>query len=131
MGEKRRGGSGGGALAFSSGIFLSVDLSFSFLSASTPPHFSLRGWRHGYQDSLGTDNMAQTMASSPRWWQGRGGGGVGERREKEEREAGGGPQGKRKAERRISLLSTDALLNYSTPSPSHTFSLSSNTHKRL
>lgn len=81
---------------------------------------SLRGWRHGYQGSLGTDNMAQTMASSPRWWSG----GESERlRERErEREAGTGPQGKTRAEWCISLQSTDTLLNYST------LSLSLDTH---
>lgn len=68
MGEEGSGEEvgGGGALAFSSGIFLSVVLSFLFL----PPALSLHGWRHGYQGSPGTDNMAQTMAPSPR----RGGG---------------------------------------------------------
>lgn len=68
-----RGGSGeegwGEALAFSSGIFLSVVLSFPFfLLLFFNPPFSFHGWRHGYQASLGTDNMVQTMASSPRWW---------------------------------------------------------------
>lgn len=68
-----RGGSGeegwGEALAFSSGIFLSVVLSFPFfLLLFFNPPFSFHGWRHGYQASLGTDNMVQTMVSSPRWW---------------------------------------------------------------
>jgi len=44
---------------------LSLSLSLSLSLFLFCPPLSLRGWRHGYQDSLGTDNMAQTMASSP------------------------------------------------------------------
>lgn len=47
---------------------LSFFLSLSFFFFFFNPPFSFHGWRHGYQASLGTDNMVQTMASSPRWW---------------------------------------------------------------
>lgn len=60
-----------------------------------------------------------------------GGGGGGTQRERErdrEREARTGPQGKRRAEWRISFQSTDTLLNYSTLSPSDTHSPFPPTH---
>lgn len=71
----RKGRKWGGGVGRGFGILLwyfSVCRSFfPFLSSSSfffNPPFSFHGWRHGYQASLGTDNMVQTMASSPRWW---------------------------------------------------------------
>ena len=143
MGESCRGWECGGrgeevgtrrwALAFSSGIFLSVVLSFLFFLFAP---LSLRGWRHGYQGSLGTDNMAQTMASSPRWWW------EGEGRERERGRPGQGHRGREGQNsalvcRARTLYSiTPLALSLSLPLSlsflhTHTFSLSSNAHTTL
>lgn len=103
-------------LAFSSGIFLSVVSFFPFLSFCPPlaPWMETRLSRLSGDRQYGPDNGIQS--------EGGGGGGGGAR------EAGTGPQGKTGAEWRISLQSTDTLLNYSTlslprsPSDTHTLS---------
>lgn len=105
--------------------YFSVVLSFlSFLFSL----LSLRGWRHGYQGSLGTDNMAQTMASSPTWWW--------ESRGVRGRQRGGVGQGHREREGKNGALVYRARTLYSiTPlalslslAPSHTHSLILHTH---
>lgn len=104
----------GGGLAFFSGIFLSVFLSF----------FSFSPLRSHSMDGDTVIKALQGQTIWPRQWPPvqEGGWGWG---------GGGRATGEEGAERRISLQSTDTLLNYSTlslPLPPHTLAFASHTH---